>query len=53
MILIDLDQASMLVRSGADESLEWFAALGLMVTIIWLFLEILRILYIFAARNRR
>lgn len=53
MILIDLDQASMLVRSGADESMEWFAALGLMVTIIWLFLEILRILYIFAARNRR
>jgi uncharacterized YccA/Bax inhibitor family protein len=53
MILIDLDQASMMVRSGADESMEWFAALGLMVTIIWLFLEILRILYIFAARNRR
>jgi uncharacterized YccA/Bax inhibitor family protein len=53
MILIDLDQASMLVRSGADESMEWFAALGLMVTLIWLFLEILRILYIFAARNRR
>ena len=53
MILIDLDQASMLVRSGADESMEWFAALGLMVTIIWLFLEILRILFIFAQRNRR
>jgi uncharacterized YccA/Bax inhibitor family protein len=53
MILIDLDQASMLVRSGADESMEWFAALGLMVTIIWLFLEILRILFIFASRNRR
>jgi len=53
MILIDLDRATMLVRSGADESMEWFAALGLMVTIIWLFLEILRILYIFAARNRR
>lgn len=53
LILIDLDQASMLVRSGADESMEWFAALGLMVTIIWLFLEILRILFIFASRNRR
>jgi uncharacterized YccA/Bax inhibitor family protein len=53
MILIDLDQASMLVRSGADESMEWFAALGLMVTILWLFLEILRILYLFTARNRR
>ncbi len=52
MILVDLDRITMIVRSGADESVEWIAALGLMVTIIWLFLEILRILLVFASRSR-
>jgi uncharacterized YccA/Bax inhibitor family protein len=31
--------------------LSWFAAFGLMVTIIWLYIEILRLLAIAAARR--
>jgi uncharacterized YccA/Bax inhibitor family protein len=32
------------VRAGAPKELEWFAAFGLMVTLIWLYLELLRLL---------
>lgn len=51
-ILIDLDNCSKLVKAGAPKEYEWIASLGLMVTIIWLFIEILRILLIFAGRRK-
>ncbi|QVK19929.1 Bax inhibitor-1/YccA family protein [Mycoplasmatota bacterium] len=50
-ILIDLDNCTKLVQASAPKEYEWVASLGLMVTIIWLFLEILRILIIFASRR--
>lgn len=51
MILLDLDNCTRLVQAGAPKEFEWSASLGLLVTIIWLFIEILRILLIFAARR--
>ncbi len=37
----DIDQA---VRMGAPRKMEWFGAFGLMVTLVWLYLELLRLL---------
>jgi uncharacterized YccA/Bax inhibitor family protein len=32
------------VQGGAPKYMEWYGAFGLMVTLIWLYLEILRLL---------
>ena len=32
------------VRGGAPRSAEWFGAFGLLVTLVWLYLEMLRLL---------
>jgi len=32
------------VQNGAPKYMEWYGAFGLMVTLIWLYLEILRLL---------
>ena len=32
------------VNAGAPRYMEWFAAFGLMVTLVWLYLELLRLL---------
>ncbi len=42
--LLDFDQADRLVRSGAPSKMAWGAALGLAVTLVWLYTEILRLL---------
>lgn len=36
----DIDQA---VRMGAPKKMEWYGAFGLMVTLVWLYLELLRL----------
>lgn len=38
-------------ESGAPKYMEWYGAFGLMVTLIWLYLEILRLLSKLASRN--
>lgn len=45
--LIDFDQADRLVRAGAPASYAWGVALGLAVTLVWLYTEILRLLSYF------
>ena len=37
----DIDEA---VRMGAPKRMEWYGAFGLMVTLVWLYLELLRLL---------
>jgi uncharacterized YccA/Bax inhibitor family protein len=43
-LLLDFDLIERGVKDGAPSYMEWFAAFGLMVTIVWLYLEILRLL---------
>lgn len=43
-LTLDFDFIDRAERAGAPRSMEWFAALGLLVTLIWLYLEILRLL---------
>ena len=42
--LLDFDQADKLVRAGAPANYAWGVALGLAVTLVWLYIEILRLL---------
>ncbi len=45
--LIDFDSADRLIRAGAPEKAAWGIALGLTVTLVWLYVEILRLLTYF------
>ena len=48
--LTDFDQADRLVRAGAPANYAWGVALGLAVTLVWLYTEILRLLSYFNHR---
>ena len=48
--LQDFDVADKLVRTGAPQKAAWGVALGLAVTLVWLYTEILRLLYLFQER---
>jgi uncharacterized YccA/Bax inhibitor family protein len=43
-LLLDFDTIERGVKEGAPAWMSWFAAFGLMVTVVWLYLEILRLL---------
>jgi uncharacterized YccA/Bax inhibitor family protein len=43
-LVIDFDMIETAARMGAPKYMEWYGAFGLMVTLIWLYMEILRLL---------
>ena len=43
-LLLDFDLMERGAKAGAPAYMNWFAALGLLVTIVWLYLEMLRLL---------
>lgn len=43
-LLLDFDFVERGVAAGAPRTMEWYAGFGLVVTIIWLYLELLRLL---------
>lgn len=43
-LVLDFDFIEQGVEQGAPKYMEWYAAFGLMVTLVWLYLEILRLL---------
>jgi uncharacterized YccA/Bax inhibitor family protein len=45
--LLDFDMIDQGIRQGAPERFAWYAAFGLTVTLVWLYLEILRLLSYF------
>ena len=47
IFLIDFDAADQMIRAGAPSKAAWGIALGLTVTLVWLYLEILRLLSYF------
>ncbi len=49
-LLLDFDFCQRAVAAKAPRQMEWFAAFGLMITLVWLYLELLRLL---AKLNRR
>jgi len=48
-LILDFDFIETAARMGSPKYMEWYGAFGLMVTLIWLYLEILRLL----AKTRR
>ncbi len=47
VLLLDFDAADQAIRAGAPEKTAWYIAFGLTVTLVWLYLEILRLLSYF------
>ena len=43
-LALDFDFIERAAAAGLDEQMEWYAAFGLLVTLVWLYLEILRLL---------
>ncbi len=43
-LLLDFDMADEAIRRGAPAKFAWYIAFGLLVTVVWLYLEILRLL---------
>jgi uncharacterized YccA/Bax inhibitor family protein len=50
-LVLDFDFIEQGVASGAPRYMEWYAAFGLMVTLIWLYIEILNLLTKIYARD--
>ncbi len=49
-LMLDFDFIERGANAGLPKQMEWFAAFGLMVTLVWLYLEILRLLAKLRAR---
>jgi uncharacterized YccA/Bax inhibitor family protein len=47
---MDFDMIEKGAEQGAPKFMEWYGAFGLMVTIVWLYIEILRLLSRFAKK---
>lgn len=51
MLVINFDNAKMLVSSGIDKRYEWQASLGLMVSTVYIYIQVLRLLLIILSRR--
>ena len=43
-LVLDFDMIEQGIRHGADEKFAWYASFGILVTLVWLYIEILRLL---------
>ncbi len=50
-LVLDFDFIETGAETGAPKFMEWYAAFGLMVTLVWLYIEILRLLAKLRSRN--
>jgi uncharacterized YccA/Bax inhibitor family protein len=50
-LVLDFDFIDSGARSGAPKFMEWYAAFGLMVTLVWLYIEVLRLLIKLRSRD--
>ena len=50
-LLLDFDNFEKGEKFGAPAYMEWFSAMGLMITLVWLYIEILRLLAIFSSSD--
>ena len=52
MILFDLNRMTEIVTAGLGKKYEWIAAFGLLLTLVWLYLEFLRLFAKIASRKK-
>ena len=50
-LVLDFDFIESGVEAGAPKYMEWYGAFGLMVTLVWLYIEFLRLLSKLQSRN--
>jgi len=50
-LLLDFDNFEKGEQYGAPIYMEWFSAMGLLITLVWLYLEILRLISMLSGRN--
>ncbi len=50
-LVLDFNQIESCVETGAPAHFEWYSAFGLMVTLIWIYMEVLRLLVMLLARR--
>jgi uncharacterized YccA/Bax inhibitor family protein len=50
-LILNFDMIETGVEMGAPKYMEWYSAFGLLVVIVWLYLEILRLLSLLSGRN--
>lgn len=50
-LILDFDMIEKGAEMGAPKYMEWYGAFGLLVTIVWLYIEILKLLSRFASRK--
>jgi len=50
-LVLDFDMVERGARQGAPARYAWFAAFGILVTLVWLYIEMLRLLSILRGRN--
>jgi uncharacterized YccA/Bax inhibitor family protein len=50
-LILDFDMIEKGAEMGAPKYMEWYGAFGLMVTMVWLYLEILRLLSKISSRD--
>jgi uncharacterized YccA/Bax inhibitor family protein len=50
-LILDFDMIEKGAEMGAPKYMEWYGAFGLLVTIVWLYIEILRLLSKLSSRN--
>ena len=50
-LLLDFDNFDKGEKYGAPAYMEWFSAMGLLITLVWLYIEILRLIAIFSSSD--
>jgi uncharacterized YccA/Bax inhibitor family protein len=50
-LILDFDMIEQGSAHGAPKYMEWYGAFGLLVTVVWLYIEILRLLSKLNSRN--
>lgn len=50
-VVISFDNTTRIVDSGLGKTYEWYAAFGILLNVIWLYLEVLRLVSYFAKRD--
>ena len=51
-LTLNFKEAQYVVESGASKAAEWSVSLGLLVSIVYIYIEVLRLIILLAARDR-
>lgn len=51
MLMLDFNYAETLIEHGFPKRYEWVAALGFMVTLVWIYVQVLRLIVLLAGRR--